>query len=112
MKNEITGAYRFEADGKSYVMKVGANAMCQLESRYEKSIVDLATDLQSGNVQLLLIRDMFAFSLVPQVGQQDAGDIIDSLGVQEAGRILGEAFALAFPPDESDASGEGQPGLG
>jgi hypothetical protein len=42
------------------------------------------------------------------VTQRQAGDLIDAIGLDKAGPLLGEAFTAAFPKAEED-DGAGKP---
>lgn len=87
----------FEVGGRSFRMKIGVNAMCDIENSLGRPISSVAEDLQSGVVEMKVIRAIFAASVTPSITTVEAGDMIDELGMEEAGQLIGPAFMEAFP---------------
>jgi hypothetical protein len=102
----MRGGVTFDALGKPREFKFTTNAICRLEERAGKSLQDVLADTAEGG------RRMVAFRLLMWAGLgdltlDDAGDIMDDIGLAEADRIIAEGLKLAFPPKDQSAEGNG-----
>jgi hypothetical protein len=102
----MRGGVTFDALGKPREFKFTTNAICRLEERAGKSLQDVLADTAEGG------RRMVAFRLLMWAGLgdltlDDAGDIMDDIGLAEVDRIIAEGLKLAFPPKEPSAEGNG-----
>lgn len=108
MGNKNRGEVSFEASGKTWTMKVGTSAMCEIEAATGKSIAEVGQAL--GNQQtatITLLRAVFWGALQDQhegTTLKEAGSLMDEVGVQRVGELIGEAFQLAFPQKAAGAS--------
>lgn len=102
----MRGGVTFDALGKPREFKFTTNAICRLEERAGKSLQDVLADTAEGG------RRMVAFRLLMWAGLgdltlDDAGDIMDDIGLAEVDRIIAEGLKLAFPPKDQSAEGNG-----
>lgn len=102
----MRGGVTFDALGKPREFKFTTNAICRLEERAGKSLQEVLADTAEGG------RRMVAFRLLMWAGLgdltlDDAGDIMDDIGLAEVDRIIAEGLKLAFPPKEPSAEGNG-----
>jgi hypothetical protein len=102
----MRGGVTFDALGKPREFKFTTNAICRLEERAGKSLQDVLADTAEGG------RRMVAFRLLMWAGLgdltlDDAGDIMDDIGIAEVDRIIAEGLKLAFPPKDQSAEGNG-----
>ncbi len=128
MTNSLRGAVPFEADGASYVLRFSTNAMVRYEDLTGETVREAFYALLTArlpedgeakpNVKKLLaqergtrkrIRRLFWAGLsAASLSEDAAGEIIDAVGEDEAGRLLAEALKLAFPPPpKGDTAGNG-----
>lgn len=92
--------------GRRHVLRFGANQMVAAEEASGRKTLELVQELQDGEASLRTFRTLFWAGL-GTVTQQEAGDMIDDLGMAEAAQIIGKALMLAFPAAEV---GEDAPG--
>jgi len=101
MSNPTRGSVTFEADGKTYTLHYSTNALCELESLAGESVMRIAAQMaDSDGVRLGMVRNLIWAGLRdhhPEVTVEDAGRIMDALGLDKAGSLVAEAFILAFP---------------
>lgn len=113
MANPIKGEIDFSVEGQPYTLALDLNALCEAEP-FAPGIMD-GGDLKS----LRAIRAVFWAGLRrhhPQLLQEDAGNLMQAIGMKEAGRLIGEGMKLAFgggegaarPPKASGKSGTGK----
>lgn len=108
MANQNRGEVTFDAKGKTWTLQFTTNAMCEVEDAFEKSIVEVANDLQSeAGVKIKSIRTLFKIGIGGCDSVEQAGDLMDAVGIQAAGELLGKAFSAAFP--DADGEGGGKP---
>ncbi len=101
MANQERGEVSFEADGKTWTMKIGTGAMCEIEAETGKSISEVGQALENPKTaSLTLMRAVFWGSLQHRHDQltiRECNELIDDVGVQRVGELIGQAFQLAFP---------------
>jgi hypothetical protein len=97
--NRIKGEVAFSIeDGDlagEYVLLLDFNALCDLESDFP-GIMDGQFNLKSPTA----IRRVFAAGLAENhdgLSERDAGRIIQAVGLERVGALVGEAFAASFP---------------
>jgi hypothetical protein len=104
MANKERGEVSFEAAGKTWTMKIGTGAMCEIEAETGKSIAEVGQALGSEKTaSLTLMRAVFWGALQHRhegTTVRECNDLIDEIGVQRVGELIGEAFQLAFPKKE------------
>jgi hypothetical protein len=104
----MRGGVTFDALGKPREFKFTTNSICRLEERAGKSLQEVLADTAGGKDTKRTV----AFRLLMWAGLgdltlDDAGDIMDDIGLAEVDRIIAEGLKLAFPPKEPSAEGNG-----
>lgn len=101
MANRERGEVGFEADGRSWTLHLGTNAMCKIEAETGKGIAEIGNLLNNEKTaSMTLMRAVFWGSLQdhhPGTSIKDCSELMDELGPQEVARLIGEAFTLANP---------------
>lgn len=95
--NSKRGAVTFEVDGQPYTLRMTTNAMVRYEDRSGESIVEALGKMDGANVSISSVRRLFWTMLVGDLSEEQAGDLMDEIGLTEAAAKLGEAARLAFP---------------
>lgn len=108
MANRERGEISFEASGKTWTMKIDTNAMCEIEGLTGKGIAEVGNLLGSEKTaSMTLMRAVFFGSLRAQhpdllIGR--AGELMDEIGADKAGQLIGQAFQAAFPPAKAGST--------
>lgn len=101
MANRERGEVEFQALGKNWTLKLGTNAMCEIEDATGKSITEIGQLLSDPKTATMkLVRAVMWGGLQEHhdgVTVKEVGSIIDGIGMAEAGRLIGEAFTAASP---------------
>lgn len=98
MANPHRGEVSFEADGKIWTMVFTTNAICELEDATGESIQAFGSKLDAPGMKTVRVMVWAGLkSRHPEITIEAAGDIIDAVGADKAGDILGRALSLAFP---------------
>lgn len=90
----MKGSVGFTAEGQGYTLLLDFNALCDLSEELP--------DLMSGGQELTdprKIRTVFHAGLKrnhPGITLEQAGDIIQAVGIAEAADLLGKAFEASF----------------
>lgn len=110
MANRERGEVSFEASGKSWTMKIDTNAMCEIEAMTGKGIAEIGQLLgNEKTATMTLMRAVFCGALQQHHGGitlREAGGLIDEIGAEQAGLLIGQAFEAAFPAAKA---GEARP---
>lgn len=85
----------FEAGGARYQLRFGVNALCQIEHLTGEKFTQAAQRLQ-GEPSLTDLR-MFWWAGLGEVTREQAGDLMDAVGLERAAQMIVEAITLAFP---------------
>jgi hypothetical protein len=102
----MRGGVTFDALGKPREFKFTTNAICRLEERAVKSLQDVLADTAEGGRRTVAFR-LLMWAGLGDLTLDDAGDIMDDIGLAEVDRIIAEGLKLAFPPKEPSAEGNG-----
>jgi hypothetical protein len=102
----MRGGVTFDALGKPREFKFTTNAICRLEERAGKSLQDVLADTAEGGRRTVAFR-LLLWTGLGDLTLDDAGDIMDDIGLAEVDRIIAEGLKLAFPPKEPSAEGNG-----
>ena len=101
MANKERGEVDFQALGKTWIMKLGVNAMCEIEDATGKSISEIGVLLGDPKTATIkLVRAVMWGGLQEHhdgVTMKEVGGIIDGIGMSEAGKLIGDAFITASP---------------
>lgn len=107
--NSRRGAVTFEADGKTYALRFGANQMAAAEDALNLpfgQIIDKLDDPTGKTVRFSDLRALFAAAA--GVKPEDAGDIMDAVGIGKASELLGDTIKAAFPDAVEGDAGNGK----
>ena len=102
----MRGGVTFDALGKPREFKFTTNAICRLEERAGKSLQDVLADTAEGGRRTVAFR-LLLWAGLGDLTLDDAGDIIDDIGLAEVDRIIAEGLKRAFPPKDQSAEGNG-----
>jgi len=101
MANDIRGEVGFTAVGKDWTLKLGNGAVRHVENETGKSFTQIGKDLSNeATASISLLTQVFCAALKrhhPDVTMEDCDDIIDDIGHEQAGTLLGKAFELMQP---------------
>ena len=109
--SSVDGKIEFEVDGETYALQYGMNALIDLEDHYDCGIEEIGVKLSGEDgkaVRLGDVRQIFLAGLKqhqPDMDLVQAGNIMTSLGTTEVEKVVGKAFALAFPEAVQKAGG-------
>jgi hypothetical protein len=102
MANDIRGEVDFEAAGKTWTLKLGNGAVRHIENETGKTFPQVGGELTNASTaSITLLTQVFCAALKrhqPEVTMEDCDDIIDDIGHEKAGDLLGKAFELMQPP--------------
>jgi len=90
---------RVSAAGATWRLVVSVNALCLIEAEV-KDADEMAKLMSGGDAAFTTVRAAFWAALQdhhPQVSLEDAGRLLDHLGLMKAGSLMGQALMLAFP---------------
>lgn len=101
MANSQRGEVSFEASGKTWTMKLGTGALIAIEDQTGKPIGEIGELLGNPKTaSLKLMRAVFWGGLQQHhdgTTLAECDDLIDELGGQRVGELIGQAFSLARP---------------
>lgn len=101
MANAERGEVSVDVGGRSLTLKIGTNAMCEIEAATGKTITEIGRLLGSEETASIeLMRVVFWGALQHHhegLTLKDAGNLIDEIGPSEIGPLIGRAFEAAFP---------------
>lgn len=99
MANPIKGEVSFDADGKHYKFVLGTYALAALQRRTGVSTFKFfgRKPDEWGMDDILAV---FHAGLLRhhELSEVEAADLVDTLGQEAVGKLIGEAVGLAFPP--------------
>ena len=101
MANRERGEVSFDASGKTWTMKLGTGAMCEIEGLTGKGIAEIGQLLgNEKTATITLMRAVFWGSLQEHhdgTTIKDCSGLMDEIGMESVGRLIGEAFQAANP---------------
>lgn len=103
------GTINFEVDGEGYSLRLGTNQLAEAEEAFGLPINAIIKKMQGDDVKVFDLRRFFA--IAASLPATEAGELMDAVGIDRAGELLGEAMAAAFPPpsaEEEEAPGNGR----
>lgn len=101
------GTIEIEAEGELYRLRFTTNAMARYQDRAGETVTQAFRALDAGgqseDLDAIRLRRLFwaALSSEHEVSEEEAGDVMDALGIQMAAQRLGEAIRAAFPEASS-----------
>ncbi len=99
----------FEALGQAWKLRLGVNALADLEAATGMSINEVFAQVDGAKLKVGTLRLIVQAALSqshPGVTIKQAGDIMDDVGLTEVAGLIGEAAKAAFP----ESVGEPQAG--
>lgn len=104
MTNSVRGVVTREIDGNTHSFRLGTNEWCELEDDLGKSTAAIVRDLEAmaktNEIDQRLFRSIFRAAMTygnPEATARDAGDLMQAMGVQEAGMLVVEVVQLGMP---------------
>lgn len=100
MANAQKGEVSFEALGQSWTIKLGTNAMCEIEDRTGMSINKIGDKLNGDGFTMKLMRTVFVCGMLDHhegITDRDVGNILDDIGFEQASDVMQRAFVIATP---------------
>lgn len=107
----MPGGVEFEAGGKRRVLRYSMNALVRLEEATGRSVTELGELLGEG-ARMTDVRLMFWAALDGAPTLDEAGDVMDEIGLDRAGRLISEAFQAAFPAADGEQGNGAATGVG
>lgn len=102
--NTVKGEVSFNAEGQTYRLAFSTNALIALEERLDKTVAEIGAmfeqPLRLAHLRILLWAGLSDHHDVPEL---EAGRLMDAVGIDKVGELIGRAFVLAFPDDEEGA---------
>lgn len=103
------GFIPFKAEGKDYALRFGANQMAAAEDALGLpfgQIIDKLNDPTGKTVRFSDLRALFA--VAAGVKPEEAGDLMDAVGISKASELLGDTIKAAFPDAVEGDGGNGE----
>lgn len=100
MANIQKGEVSFKALEKDWTIKLGTNAMCEIEDATGLSINDIGNKLNGESFNMKLMRTVFVSGMIEfhaDIDERTVGNVIDDIGFDEAAKIMERAFVFATP---------------
>lgn len=105
MANRKRGEVSVEALGETYIMRLGTNQICELEDDLKMGINQIVERLNDPErMELKFMRALVFHAVIwgKPATKEDAGDLIDAVGMEVIANKVGESFAAAFPDGGDD----------
>lgn len=105
MSNPHRGEVTVEADGRTWTLKLGANALIELEQQLGGGLAEKLQDEATSKV--LIVRSVIwaaARKHHPDITEERAGELIDDIGLTEAMDLVQKLFAFAMGVKTGDGS--------
>lgn len=110
MVNDIRGEVGFDALGQTYTLKFGNGAVRHIENETGMSFAQVGAVLSDPEKATMTVLTVAFHGALrrhhPGLTLDDVDDIIDAVGPEAAGRLLGEAVALTYPPQAKGEAGK------
>lgn len=107
----MIGTVEFEVGGKAHTMRLSTNAQVRYQRAAGESLLRGLEEIQEDPSDTERLRRLIwaSMSHVEGMTEDDAGDIMDEMGIEQAIAKLTEAVTAAYPKASADASGNGAP---
>lgn len=113
MTNSKRSGVPFKADGQDFTYKLSTNALCRYEDLTDETILQALVTVQKtgdktgASIQFRRVRGLLWAGLPEGVTLEEAGDVVDAIGIKRAFEIITKGAELAFPAPKSEAQAEG-----
>jgi hypothetical protein len=104
----LVGGVPFDAAGEAYVLRFSVSALMTLEDKFDKSTQEVLAMMEGGRVKTM--RTIFWAGLrdfTPDITEDQAGEVMTAIGIEEASALLTRAMVKAFPSAGRAVEGEG-----
>jgi len=112
MANKHKGEVEFEAEGKKYTLRFSADAICNLEDKFDKPLAELGNIFgDPKRLRMSTVRGAFEIALRdkhPDIDDTAMTAIFRSLTVPDAVSLVVRAFTTSFGAD-MEAEGNANP---
>lgn len=106
MANRQRGEVSIEADDKTYVMRFGANELCNLEDQFNagvNEVLKLLSDESNVRIKTIVTFVWCGLGGASKLSFEQAGEIVTAVGIKAIMEKVGDAMKLAFPAPEPSA---------
>lgn len=110
MTNSKKGAVSFDVDGATQSLAFTTNAMVRYQDAMGETLLTGLNALQNDPTDIRRVRGIMWAGLVGDFSQDEAGDIMDVVGIMQSVQLLAEAATIAFPEADADL-GNAQPAM-
>jgi hypothetical protein len=103
MANALRGEVDLPVGDKTYTLRLSINAIVEVETLLDKGINEILATLDPASARIGTLRAILWASLQehhPEVTLLDAGEMIGTVGAENAGPIIGDAIKAAFPASD------------
>lgn len=105
----VDGIVSFEAEARTWRLNFGVNALCRLEVAVEDEaeVQRLVGGGDGVSPKLHTVRAAFWAGLQDhhaELTHEDAGNLMDRVGLVRAGSLVAQALIAAMPPADPDAN--------
>ncbi|MCB2130809.1 MAG: hypothetical protein KDE03_17520 [Rhodobacteraceae bacterium] len=91
----------FEVNGREFTLAFSTNAMVAYEKSRGEGVISAFQKMEGDAPSMLLIHGLFWSALTPKMTEDEAGDLIDEIGLSRAAHLLAEAARKAFEVSEN-----------
>lgn len=112
MANPHKGEYKFEIDGKDYVLLFTSDAIIDLEGELGLSMFEIEAQASSPKLRMSLVRSLFLAGLVerqPDLDLQARRDLFKKVHPVDAIKYCAAAWRRAFGANDEAEGGEQNP---
>lgn len=109
--NVARGHVAFQAGGKDYTLALTTNAMVRYQHAAGETLLHALGKLQEDPSDAIRLRRLMWAALLHygSMTEDDAGDLMDEVGIIRSVRLLSDASSLAFPDVAGDAGNDPKP---
>lgn len=109
----MIGTVEFEVGGKTHTMRMSTNAQVRYQRAAGETLLAGLAEIQDDPSDTERLRRLIwaSMSHVDGLTEDDAGDLMDEMGIEHAIQRLTEAVTAAYPQASktaADASGNGE----
>lgn len=105
-------AVSFEARGKDFALRLNMSAMCRYQDRSGETIGTAIQAVMMDSSDMIRARRIFWASLSETMTEEEAGDLMEEIGLAKAFGLVGECLKMATESltgeTEASASGNGE----
>ncbi len=103
MANPHKGEVEFEAGGRTRLLRLDTQTMCELEAEFDLGILRILAHLDLA--RMTDVRRIFRFMLTERLSEDDTNAVLDEIGYFPARSLMDRVVLLAFPEAREAADG-------